>query len=160
MSYKHFQIWLFSFDREGGSKVKSDHIKRLPAHDCLQVGFTLQTSRTKNKRVISTFKFCYLCLNLKGGSRVFQNEPKNIPCKDFVMRNISCEFEISTYNTLCPRGPTKLLAESRKKHRGGHLVFQKEAKNTPRQDFMVMNISCKLEKACYNLFFLFCFLFC
>ena len=48
--------------------------------------------------------------------------------QDFIMRNIPCEFEISTYNTLCSRGPTKVLAESRKNARGGHLVFQNEAK--------------------------------
>ena len=35
---------------------------------------------------------------------------------------------------------------------GGHLVFQNEAKNIPRQNFMVMNISCKFEKARYNIF--------
>ena len=29
-------------------------------------------------------------------------------------------------------------------------VFQTEAKNIPRQDFMVMNISCKFEKSTYN----------
>ena len=63
------------------------------------------------------------------------------------MRNISCEFEISHYNILCSRGPTKVLA-------GSHLVFQNEAKNIPRQDFMVMNISCKFEKASYNIFFI------
>ena len=68
------------------------------------------------------------------------------------MRNISCEFEISTYNTLCSRGPAKVLAESRKNARGGDLVFQNEAKNIPRQDFMVMNISCKFEKARFNIF--------
>ena len=69
------------------------------------------------------------------------------------MRNIPCEFEITTYNTLCSRGPPKVLAESRKTARGGHLVFQNEEKNIPRQDFMVMNISCKFEKASYNIFF-------
>ena len=68
------------------------------------------------------------------------------------MRNIPCEFEISTYNTLCSRGPAKVLAESRKKRSGSHLVFQNEAKNIPIQDFMVMNISCKFEKATYNIF--------
>ena len=36
---------------------------------------------------------------------------------------------------------------------GGHLVFQNEAKNILRQNFMVMNISCKFEKARYNSFF-------
>ena len=30
--------------------------------------------------------------------------------------------------------------------------FSNEAKNIPRQDFMVMNISCKFEKASYNIF--------
>ena len=69
------------------------------------------------------------------------------------MRNIPCEFEISTYNTLWSRGPPKVLAESRKNVHGGHLVFQNEAKNIPRQDVMVMNISCKFEKASYNIFF-------
>ena len=76
-----------------------------------------------------------------GGHIVFQNEAKNISSQDFVIRNIPCDFEISTYNTLCSRGSTKVLAESRKNARGGHLVFQNEAKNIPRQDFMVMNIS-------------------
>ena len=39
-----------------GSKVKSD-IRRFPAHDILQVDFTLQTSRINNKRVINTLMF-------------------------------------------------------------------------------------------------------
>ena len=69
------------------------------------------------------------------------------------MRNIPCELEISTYNTLCSRGPPNILAESLKNARGGHLVFQNEAKNIPRQDFMVMNISYKFEKASFNIFF-------
>ena len=78
---------------------------------------------------------------------------KNSPSQDFVMGYISCEFEISTYKTLRSRGPTKVLAESPKNAHGGHLVFQNEAKNIPRQDFMVMNISCKFEKGSYNFFF-------
>ena len=86
----------------------------------------------------------------------FQNEAKNILSQDFVMGNISCEFEITTYNTLCSRGPIKDLAESQKNAHGGHLVFQNEAKNIPRQDFMVMNISCKFEKGSYNIFFIKC----
>ena len=65
--------------------------------------------------------------------------------QDFVMRNIFCKFEISTYNT---------LALSRINVPGSHHVFQSEAKNIPRQDFMVMNISRKFEKARYNIFFL------
>ena len=83
----------------------------------------------------------------------FQNESKNIPNQDFLMTNISCQFEIYTYNTLCSRGPTKVLPLSRINVPGGHLVFQNEAKNIPRQHFMVINISCKLEKASYNIFF-------
>ena len=70
------------------------------------------------------------------------------------MQNIFCKFEISTYNTLCSRGPTKVLAFSRINVPGDNLVFQNEAKNIPRQDFMVMNISCKFKKARYNIFFL------
>ena len=72
------------------------------------------------------------------------------------MGNIPCEFEISTYNTICSRGPTKVLAESRKNAHGSHLVFQNEAKNIPRQDFMVMNISCKFEMGRYNIFLIKC----
>ena len=55
--------------------------------------------------------------------------------------------------SLCYRGLTKVLAESRKNACGGHLIFQNEAKNILRQDFLVMNISCKFEKASYNIFF-------
>ena len=69
------------------------------------------------------------------------------------MMNISCEFEISTNNTVCSRGPTKLLGESKKNARGSHLVFQNEAKNIPPKDFMVMNISCKFENSSNNFFF-------
>ena len=43
-----------------GSKVKSAHIKRFPAHDFLQVGFTFQTSRTNDKGDIGTFKVHYV----------------------------------------------------------------------------------------------------
>ena len=89
--------------------------------------------------------------NARGSHLVFQNEAKNVSSQDFVMQNIFCKFEISTYNTL--RGPTKVLALSRINVPGNHLVFQNEAKNIPIQDFMVMNISCKFEKASYNIFF-------
>ena len=45
---------MFKFDYprltlKEGPKIKSDHIRRFPAHDFLQVGFTLQTSKTNNK---------------------------------------------------------------------------------------------------------------
>ena len=33
---------------EEGPKVKSDHIRRFPAHDFLHVGFTSETSRINN----------------------------------------------------------------------------------------------------------------
>ena len=32
-------------------------------------------------------------------------------------------------------------------------VFQNEAKNIPRQDFVMMYISCKFEKSSCNIFF-------
>ena len=70
------------------------------------------------------------------------------------MRNIFCEFEISTYNTLCSRGPTEVLALSLINVPGGHPVFQNDAKNIPWQDFMIMNISCKFEKESYKMFLL------
>ena len=40
--------------------MKSDHTRIFPAHDFLQVGFTLKTSRTNNKGDIGTFKVCYV----------------------------------------------------------------------------------------------------
>ena len=39
-----------------GPKVKFDNIRRFPTSDILQVGFTLQTSRTNNKGDIGTIK--------------------------------------------------------------------------------------------------------
>ena len=73
-----------SFDLEGGAKFKSDDIRRFPAHDILQVGFTLQTSSTNNKRVISTFKFGYPCLTLKEGPKVKSDHIKRFPAHDFL----------------------------------------------------------------------------
>ena len=52
-----------------GPKVKSDHTKRFPAHDFLDFGLPFQSSRTNNKRVISTFKFVYPRLTLMEGPR-------------------------------------------------------------------------------------------
>ena len=90
----------------------------------------------------------------RGSHLVFQNEAKNISSQDFVMRNIFCKFEISTYSTLCSRGPTKVLALSRINVPGGHIVFQNEAKNIPTQDFMVMNISRNLRRLAIIIFWL------
>ena len=44
----------------------------------LQVGFTLQTSRTKNKRVISTFKLGYPSLTLKERPKVKSDHIRRI----------------------------------------------------------------------------------
>ena len=48
-------------------KVKSDHIRRFLAHDFAKISFTLQTSRTNNKRAISTYSFGYPRLTLEEG---------------------------------------------------------------------------------------------
>ena len=46
--------------KEEGLKVKSDHIKRFPAHDFLYVGLPSETSTTNNKRVISNLSLAIL----------------------------------------------------------------------------------------------------
>ena len=51
-----FKFYCPCFTLKDGSKVKSDHIRRFAAHDFLEVGFTLQTSRTNNKGDRGTFK--------------------------------------------------------------------------------------------------------
>ena len=66
-----------------GPKVKSSNIRRFPAHNFLQVGFTLQTSMTNNKQVISTFKFGYTRLTLKVGPRVKSDHITRFPAHDF-----------------------------------------------------------------------------
>ena len=50
-------------------------------------------------------------------------------------------------------GHQKSLLKVEKTPVAAILFFQNEAKNIPRQDFMVMNISCKFEKGSYNIFF-------
>ena len=67
-----------------GPKVKSENIRRFPAHDILQVGLTLQTSRINNKRVISTFKFDCPRLTLKEGSKVKFDHIKRFRAHDFL----------------------------------------------------------------------------
>ena len=66
-----------------GQKVKSDHIRRFLAHDFLQVGFTLQTSRT-NKPVISTLNFEYPHLTLKEGPKVKSDHIRRFLAHDFL----------------------------------------------------------------------------
>ena len=72
----------------------------------------------------------------------FKMSPKYSQSRFFNDEHI-LPFEIYTYNTLCSRGPTKVLALSRINVPGGHHVFQNEAKNIPRQHFMVINIPCQ-----------------
>ena len=67
-----------------GPKVESDHIRGFIAHDFLLVGFTWQTSRTKNKQVISTFKLGYTCLTLKEGHKVKTDQIRRFPANDFL----------------------------------------------------------------------------
>ena len=66
-----------------GPKVKSNHIKRFPAHNFLNVGFTLQTSMTNNRHVISTFKLGCPHLTLKEGSKVKSDRIRRFPAHDF-----------------------------------------------------------------------------
>ena len=40
--------------------MKSDNIRRFAAHDFLDIGLTLQTSRTNNKGDLGTFEVCYV----------------------------------------------------------------------------------------------------
>ena len=68
-----------------GPKVKSENIRRFPAHDFLQVGFILQASRTNNKQVISTFKFGYRRLTLKEGPKVKSDHIKRFPAHDYLL---------------------------------------------------------------------------
>ena len=77
------------------------------------------------------------------------------PCLEllFTIFPVFPVFPVQWEPCVFSRGPPKVLAESRKNARGGHFVFQMDAKNIHRQDFMVMNISCKFEKASYNIFF-------
>ena len=65
-------------------KVKSNHIKRFLAHNFLQVGFILQTSRTNNKQVISTLNFRYLQVTLKEGPKVKSDHIRRFLGHDFL----------------------------------------------------------------------------
>ena len=67
-----------------GPKVKSDNIGRFTAHDIIQVGFKLQTSRINNKRVVSTFKFECTHLTLKGGLKVKSGHIRRFLAHDFL----------------------------------------------------------------------------
>ena len=61
---------------KGKPKVKSDYDGRLAVCDFPQVCLPSQTSRTNNKRVISTFKFDYPRFTLKEGPRSNATTPK------------------------------------------------------------------------------------
>ena len=65
-----------------GPKFKSD-IRQFLAHDILQVGFTLQTSRINNKQVISTLTFGCPRLSLKEGLKL-KSDIAKFPTHDFL----------------------------------------------------------------------------
>ena len=66
-----------------GPEVKSD-IRVFPAHDILQVGFTLQTSRINKNLLISTFKFGCPRLTLKVGLKVKSDHIRRFPVHGFL----------------------------------------------------------------------------
>ena len=67
-----------------GPKAKLEHIRRFPDHDFLYIGFTLQTSRTNNKQVISTFKFGCPRFTLKNGPQVKVDHSRRFLAPDFL----------------------------------------------------------------------------
>ena len=66
-----------------GPNIKSNNIRRFPAHDILPVGFTLKTSKINSKQVIST-KFGSPCLTLKEGLKVKSDHIRRFPAHDFL----------------------------------------------------------------------------
>ena len=67
-----------------GPKVKFNNIRRVPAHDILYFGFTLETPRINNKPVRSTFKFGCPRLTLEEGSKVKSEQIRRFPAHDFL----------------------------------------------------------------------------
>ena len=81
-----------------GPKVKCDHIRRLPAHDIPQDGFTLQTSRINNKRIISTFKFGCPRLTLKEGLKVKYDHITRFSAHDFLSVGFTMQVLLSSFD--------------------------------------------------------------
>ena len=97
-------------------KVKFDSIRRFPAHDILQVGFTLQTSRLNNKRVISTFKFGCPHLTLKEGPKVKSEHIRRFPVHDSYKLVSHCQPLGSKINLMVKlHGFTKQASRSNNK---------------------------------------------
>ena len=82
--FKNFYLGYPHLTLKEGPKVKSDHTRRFPAHDFLYAGLPSQTSRTNNKRVISTFKFGCPSLTLKEGPKVKSDHARRFPAHDFL----------------------------------------------------------------------------
>ena len=75
-------------------KVKSEHIRRFLTHDFLQVVFILQTSRTNNKRVISTFAIVFKLQLIYSTVRTSQ-------LNNIFKQNSLNEIVIKSQNYLC-----------------------------------------------------------
>ena len=119
----------------------------------LYVDLPSQTCTTNNKWVISTFKFLLSSFDLEGGVQGQIWPHQNIPSQDFLMRNIPCEFEISSYNTLCSRGPPKVFAESRKTPMAAILFFQMRPKIFPGNILWLWIYSANLRRLAIIFFF-------
>ena len=113
--YNSQVVSTFTFGNPGltmkqGPKVKSEHIRRFPAHDFLYVGSPSQNSRANNKPVISTFKFGYPRLTLKEGPKVKSDHTKRFPAHDFLYLGLPSQTSrtnnkrvISTFKCGYPR---------------------------------------------------------
>ena len=83
-----------------GPKVKSEdsHISRFLGHGYLEVGCILQTCRTNNEQVISTFKFGSILLTLKKGPKV-KFDIICSPAHDFLL--VGFTLQTSKTNNKC-----------------------------------------------------------
>ena len=90
--------------------MKPDHARIFPAHDFLYAGLPSQTSRTNNKRDISTFKLGCPRLTLNEGPKVKSDHARIFPANDFLYAGLPSQTSrtnnkrvISTFKLGCPR---------------------------------------------------------
>ena len=102
-------------------------MKRFPAHDFLHVGLPSQTSRTNNKRVISTFKFGYTRLNL--------TTPQRFPAHDFLHVGLPSQtYRTNNNRVIALLSLTRLALKKRPK------VKSDDTKRFPAHDFLYVGL--------------------
>ena len=112
-------------------------------HDFLHVGLPTQTSRTSNKRVISTFKFGYAHLTSKERPKVKSDHSRRFPAHDILQ--VGLPSQTSRTNNKRVISTLKFGYPRLTLNEGPKVKFD-HTRRFPAHDFLYVGIPCQTSR--------------